>query len=249
MKKCNIFANLPTILFVMILSISCHKETNDLIIENEVNETVSYYIDDIKVSSDEFVMGKSDMYYIEFHSQKTNLKSSSPIEYIERRAYTSEDDYINFGETYGLRFRESIEFGKIMSSFAEKTGVITEYEKTGDVPSWYYDREKAVYDSLFGVNEFKDATSLFVTLYEHHFVEGQGAGKSIIMPTTSFPFMPPGWNDRVSCVQFVGFIGGGIHIFDKTFFRSMIQSVIYWGLTHVNLPTYSNDKMSSSMRI
>jgi len=239
--------------FITFLSISCQKEENGIKMKDigSTEKIVTYFINDIEVSDEEFVIGNSDMYYVEFHTQTSDLKSSSSLELIENRAYTSEESYINFGKAYGLKFEESLAFIKIMSSFAEETGVIDEYEESGNVPSWYFERENAVYDSLFGgnVTDFKEASSLFVTFYENYFVEGQGAGDAIIMPTTAYPFMPPGWNNRVSCVEFVGLIGGGVHIFDKTFFRQMVQSVVFWGMTHVNLPSYSNDKMSSAMRI
>lgn len=67
------------------------------------------------------------------------------------------------------------------------------------------------------------------------------------MPT-HLPVMYPGWNNKVSCVEFVG-IGGSLVIYDKSFFRKRVSTIVNWGMTRINLPSGVNDRMSSGLKL
>lgn len=238
-------------LLSILIIVSCQKEdTSELAVIKQNNTAVStHFIDDILVSEVEFYNNVSEMFLVEVHKPNSNFKSSSneDEEAIEQRAYTSEEKYIEFGKEFGYEFDKQLILEKLMSDYALNSGAIAEFEKTGELPEWYLARELFVYDSLFSENSnLKSAqVSLFVTLFENHFVSGVGAGSSVIM-TKTLPFMFPGWNNRVSCIEFVG-IGGSIVIYDKTFYRDRISTILNWGMTHINLSTGVNDKMSSGI--
>jgi len=210
--------------------------------------TVSgYYIDDVSVSEEDFENLSSDVFFIEIHKSSGDLKSSSidGEELVEKRAYTSKDKYIAFGEENGLSFDKQLVFEEIMSDFAEKSGAISEYEEIGELPQWYLEREQFVYDSIFNSSSnLKSAQiSLFITLFKNYY----GGGGSVIMPT-HLPVMYPGWNNKVSCVEFVG-IGGSLVIYDKSFFRKRVSTIVNWGMTRINLPSGVNDRMSSGLKL
>lgn len=245
LKRIHLFSSLLILLF------SCQKDEDIVSNTDDINSTEisAYYIDDVEVSSEDFTNITSDMFLVEVHKPSNGLKSSkgSNSEQIEKRAYSSEEKYIEFGNEHGYEFDKQIVFEKIMSNYAENSGAIIEYENTGIKPVWYLEREQFVYDSLFSnTSQLKSTASLVVTLFEHHFVQGSGAGASIVMGGT-YPVMPPGWNNRVSCVEFIG-IGGGVHIYDRTFYRNKVETVVNWGMTHINFPSSLNDKMSSGVR-
>jgi hypothetical protein len=88
---------------------------------------------------------------------------------------------------------------------------------------------------------------LVVALYENKFVQGSGAGSSIIMAAT-YSIMPPGWDNRVSSIDFVG-LAGGVRIYNKKFYFKPLGTVFYRGVQHFNLSDDMNDKMSSGVKI
>ncbi len=236
----------PIYTLLLIFMVSCQKDEINVDTFDDSNSSPisAHFIDDVEVSSEDFTNDASDMFLVEVYKPSNGLKSSNS-EQIEKRAYSSEEKYIEFGNEHGYEFDKQLVFEKIMSSYAENSGAIIEYENTGVTPVWYLEREQFVYDSLFSnISQLKAA--LVITLFEHHFVQGSGAGSSILMAAT-YAFMPPGWNNRVSCVEFVG-VGGGLHIYDKTFYRKKKATIVNWGMEHINLSSGVNDKMSSGMR-
>lgn len=233
------------IAFVAILFGSCEKDgitelTNKT---NDPNVSTIYYLDDIQVTDAIDNPGNAGLFIVRLINPENNLKSSSN-QVIETRAYSSEEKYIEFGSRYGYDFRKLLDFEKKMSSFAEKSGAIAEYEKTGEVPSWYAEYEKVTYDSIFSASNSSlksTAASLFVVFFK----DFNGGGSSLGM-VTSWPIMPPGWKDEASSVEFVG-LGGGINNFDRSFYRDRLETVINLGMTKINLSA-SNDRMNSSIR-
>ncbi|HKM92049.1 MAG TPA: hypothetical protein VJY41_00215 [Prolixibacteraceae bacterium] len=255
MKKIQQILILSLVFIGMLVFNSCEKEslitepfnTNE-VQDNVLNNSTSFYIDNEKVQEQGFTKNTSDMFLIEFHKKPDNLKSNGDEPGVEKRAYSSEDKYVAFGEANGLNLGKLLVFEKMMSSYAETSGAIEENEKTGLMPEWYLEREAFVYDSLFN-NELglKSVLTIFTTLYENQYVPGSGAGKCIFMPK-QMPFMPPGWNDRVSCVEFVG-LGGGIIIFGKSFYRNRLVTIIDWGMTRINLGYGVDNLMRSGIEI
>jgi len=244
-NKC--FDILGRVLFSSLLLLSFFSCQKDEIIPGDNNyiEVSAHFIDDVEVSSMDFTNDALDMLLVEVYKPSKGLLKSTNSEQIEMRAYSSEEKYVEFGNEHGYAFDKQLIFEKLMSSYAENSGAISEYENTGMMPEWYLEREQYVYDSLFS-NTSQLKAALVITLFEHPFVQGSGAGSSILMAAT-YAFMPPGWNNRVSCVEFVG-VGGGLHIYDKTFYRKKKASIVNWGMKHINLGSGVNDKMSSGIR-
>lgn len=228
---------------------SCQREDNSIskVMDHDKNVISTYFIDDVPVSKDKFEYLSANMLLVEFNKKDSGGANG---EIVERRAYSTEEKYIAFGEQYGLAFEKQLVFEKMMSNYAETSGAVEEFEKTGKVPEWYLKREEFVYDSLF-LNKVKQNAAklnLFTVLYENFFIQGSGAvGNSVIMART-LAFMYPGWNDDVSCVDFVG-VAGFLVIYDKTFYRKKLGTVVNWGLHHINLSPGLNDKMSSGILV
>lgn len=205
--------------------------------------TVIYYLDDTQVTDTIDDPGDTGLFIVRLINPENNFKSSSN-QVIETRAYSSEEKYIEFGSRYGYDFRKPLDFEKKMSSFAEESGAIAEYEKTGKVPSWYTEYEKVTYDSIFWASNSSlksTKASLFVVFFKDFYGQGSSLGMA-----TSWPIMPAGWKDKASSVEFVG-LGGGINNFDRSFYRKRLETVINLGMTKINLSA-SNNRMNSSIR-
>jgi hypothetical protein len=256
MKKLSNYLVFALVCAGLVMFNSCEKEDglseidieNQVKIENEPGDEMSFFIDDLEVQAHDFEISTSNMILVEVIQKTDNLKSNDVVPDVEKRAYSSEENYIAYGKANGLKLEELLSFEKIMSSFAEASGAIDEFEKSNVMPQWYLEREAFVYDSIFyNVSNFKSSLTLFTTFYDNPYVPGQNPGPCIIMPKF-LPFMPPGWNDRVSCVELVG-IGGGIIIYGKSFYRNKLITIIDWASQRINLGYGVNDAMRSGMEI
>lgn len=227
---------------------SCDEDQisdNANVVVNKTNE-LAHFVDDVSVSEEVYENESENMFLVEVYKPSTNLKSACDGAEVELRAYSNEQKYIEFGNEYGYNFDKQLLFEQIMSKYALMSGAIEEFEDSGEMPNWYFQREKTVYDSLFtNTSNEKSGFNLFVTLYEDHFVAGAGAGSCVVL-INNLPFMYPGWNNRVSCIEFVG-LGGALAIYDKSFYRKRLKTVVNLGMTHINLGNGVNDKMSSGL--
>jgi len=227
-------------------AISCQK--SEIIEEVKIGDTTTkFLIDDNYVDSITFLNQSSNMISVQIYKSSDDLKSTSNNTQIEHRAYSSEEKYIGCGRKYGFDFKKQLDFEKIMIKYAKESGAIDEYEKSGEVLDVYNERLKFVYDSIFNDNvSFKSVNSLFVTLYEYPTWDS-GGGRTVLT-TVVLPAMYPGWNNRVSSIEFVG-LGGGIHIYNRTFLIEKLTTIINWGFTKINLPYGVDDQMSSCWTI
>lgn len=222
---------------------SCKKEkiTSNPEVQSEPEKY--YYLNEKEVSENELTYDEANSYVVEFRNKPTGANARGIVN--EKRVFTSKEKYIEFGEKFGFKFKELLEFEKIMQEIANQDGLIEEYDKTGILPQWYVEREKVVYDSLFNIYpnpKSKQLASAFVALYDNY----EAQGSSITMAAT-WPAMPAGWNNRVSCIQFFGF-AGGVNLFDRTFYRSKLTTIYDWGLYKINLAPGIDNKTSSAVR-
>lgn len=256
MKKINNLFVLILVFAGIVVLNSCEediatykKEDNNREILFGENETsFKYFIDNREVEKSVFDIANSEEVFSVDIYNNDKLKSTSHNNVSEKRIFSTKNKYLAYGEVLGIDFEKQLLFMEIMSKYAEESGVIYESEKSGIIPGWYAEREKFVYDSLFiGCSNLKSIESLYITLYDNHYVPGNKPGKCIVM-SNQLPFMYPGWNDRVSCIEFVG-LGGGLHICGKSFYRQHITTIINWGFTRLNLGSGVDNKMRSGMGI
>ena len=243
MKK-NIILNL--IIFTTVTFIACKKHEVIKIIEVEQNkaESVNCYIDNLPVSKADFEIKTKGMYLVELHKPTSNLELAE----VEKRAYTSEAKYVVFGKKFGLDLDKQLIFERIMSNYSVKSQAITEFEKSGKLPTSYQEREKFVYDSLFNKNSkilIGKVQSGLTTLHDYPYDPNFSGGGTVIMAGT-LPFMFPGWNDRVSSIEILG-IGSAVTVYDRTFYRSRLSTVVNWGFQRINLDGGADNKMSSGI--
>lgn len=224
--------------FSMFFLFSC-EENNinepDLQIDTKLFPVSTYFLDGNEIKAEDIDLSNEDLNIIYL---------ALPLK-IELHAFKSKEDYISFGEKYGLKLRESIVFEEMISSIAEKKGIIDMYEKTNKLPDWWDDYEKALLDSIFNysTDDYIDTDkSVWVTLFKQSF----GGPSSIMLRT--LPAMWPGWNNSVSRVEFFG-VGGGLIIYDRTFYRRRLATYVNWGMTTIQLPTGVENKMSSGIKL
>lgn len=232
------------VLFAIGFLFSCEKESND-VQNNELTNTQAsnYFIDDVPVSLEEYDDQSSDLLQVFVIKPTNNLKSSSPDNTeIENRAYSSQENYIAYGKEIGVDFEKQLVFETIMREYSQITNVEEIYEKTGEVPTWYTAREQFVYDSLYGVSGLKSMqASLTVFLFENI----NSSGSKIPMPIPgTFTVMPPNWDNRVSSIEFLG-AAGTLTVYNKTFYRDKLGTVVGFGIYPINLTSLMDNKMSS----
>jgi hypothetical protein len=222
---------------------SCKKEEIASKPEVRSETEMRYYLNEIEVSEARLIYDEDHAFVVELRNRPAGPNSRSTVN--EKRVFTSKELYVEFGEQNGLKFKEQLEFEKIMQDMATQAGLLDENNETDVIPEWYIEREKVVYDSLFNNNTNHTArmlASAFVALYDNH----DAQGSSIVMVGT-YPVMPTGWKDKVSSIKFFGF-AGGVHLYKRTFYRSKINTYYDWGLYTINLYSSENNKMRSGIR-
>lgn len=228
------------------LFMSCKKDVQENISAvNETGNNKTFFIDQKPVTEEEFTFQTEGMLILEEHKPAVNQAVEND-EMIENRAFSSEERYIAYGKEIGLNFEQQLQAEKLLSEYAVKSGAIEAYEKTGEVSEKFKAFEAKVIADL-GLNDASRA-NIFITLFDKAYVPGNPTGPKVIMATTQLPVMYPWWDNRVSCVEFVG-LGGAITIFDRTFYRRKLKTVVNWGMTRINLPWNVNNKMSSALKI
>lgn len=205
---------------------------------NDADMQYIYLLDNEVVSSNVFDLSDEGLNIL-VSNEKNQEKTNVVI-----RAFTDEKDYIKFGELHNIKLKEQLMFEKHMQSYAETSGAITEYEKTGIVPESYSLYEKDYYNKLFNQSNARTEAGL-TALYEHF----PGGGGSAILMFGTMPAMGLGWNNVVSSFEGLG-IYGFTTMYDKSFYRSKMFT--WWSFELVKIPlsgplAFANDKMSSGI--
>jgi len=198
------------------------------------NVKLFFTIDNIKVKKEIFELNREKLYIL-ISGEYDSLNNSETVTY---DGFTTETGYIEFGKSHNLKLKEQVLFEKHMYEFAEKEGIIAIYEKTGNIPDFYYEYEKSVYDSIFG----KKPENKALAVAFHKEFNGQG-GTALMFNTC--PFMWPGWDNKTSSLLNVG-VYGVVTLYDKTFYRKKIGTVWQWGMSYINL-IYCDDSTSSAV--
>ncbi|TNE52777.1 MAG: hypothetical protein EP338_14155 [Bacteroidetes bacterium] len=243
--------------------VSCEKESaspkNKVSEEKIPQRKVLHFVDGKEVSQETFMkynnLGKEDLYvYVSPLGAKKEVskeeitytgkplnpgkkEEKEPVVLVE--SFTTQEGYVRYGIQNGLKVKEQLAFEKEMREYAEKTGAVKYYEKTGEAPKSYVKYEKEAYKKYFGHAQDK---SYITTLYKDYF-----GGPSWTM-VGYMPFMPPGWNNTVSSYTPVGIYGFTI-LYDNSFYRNRMATFWGWGFTRYLLywgwTYYLNDRTSS----
>jgi hypothetical protein len=136
-------------------------------------------------------------------------------------AYTTEAGYIAYGERNGLNLKGELEFSKHMSEYAETSGAITEYEKTGNIPENYTKYEKQYYERLFDKPAGEKG---YGKLCDYH--NGGGSYIPFVNGATT-PALPKSWRNRISSVHnAVGVAVYTVPLYNKTWYRDKLITVV-----------------------
>jgi hypothetical protein len=162
-------------------------------------------------------------------------------EVLEIRKYTNKADYLLYGDENNIPIRNIILVGTILRDYAIENGVIDYYELNGTVPEYYINYENEIYRRYLNKDPIQER-NLWLQLYD--FCGINESNPSIPMIRT-YPFMPWGWNNRVSKFTVVG-IYGGLAIFNKTFYSDHLGTFWSWGMNDVCLMGFLADNRLSS---
>jgi hypothetical protein len=150
--------------------------------------------------------------------------------------YTSEEGYIDYGERNGLNLKGELEFCNHMSEYAESSGAIAEYEKTGNIPEHYTEYEREYYKKTFN----NAGEKALMRVYDSH----QGGSSTVLPIYTPLPTLGS-WNDRISVVELIGAGTLGVTLFRKKFFLKRTTSFVL-GLFVWRKPLYGDANNSTS---
>lgn len=166
---------------------------------------------------------------------------------LEIRKFTLKEDYLLYGDQNSIPIRKGIEVGDILREYAIEDSVDDYYKENGDVPQNYKDYESLVYQQYFGRELNKVQTiNIWVTLYDKCDI---GENNTSIIMINTYPFMPWGWNNRVSKVQVVG-VFAGVAIYDKSWYRRHLGTLWLWGFeSRCLIDLGISDKMSSGIKL
>ena len=233
------------LLSLAVAFISCEKEDNGMDKakpgngEKPMELKVEHYLDGKPVSKE--VLDKLENREYVFVSPKQGrteeiefevTRPGKPITKINSativvvEAFSTEEGYINYGTKHNLHVKEQLTFEKAMREYAEKTGAIKHYEKTGEVTKDYKKYEKMMYAKYLG--HLQQDKTVITTLYKDYF-----GGPSWTFVNHS-PFMVPGWNNTVSSFTPVGIYGVTI-LYDRSFYRTRMANFWGWGFNRVLL--------------
>ncbi len=206
----------------MVIFVGCDKNE---IVEPEINEPVAtdqittqsscmFFIDDEIATEQEynnFTEKSDDLLIIQ-----TALDSKTAL-----YAYTTEEAYIAYGERKGINLKGELEFSKHMKEYAEKSGAIAEYEKTGKIPNRYNEYEKKYYEKVFGLAKNEKGLG---KLCDYH---NAGGDYIPFVNGATTPALPKNWRNRISSVfNAVGVAVYTVPLYDKTWYRQKLTTVV-----------------------
>ncbi len=134
--------------------------------------------------------------------------------------FTSEEKYLDFGDSNGYNLRLALEIEKYLSSYAESSGVITETEATGIVPTWWVNFVDTYLSSKLR-NKTISSRGISTELYTGF--DGLGRHISTLPSFTglgNYAFLSNwGMNDNISSFHPSSLVSSVDIAFDKSFFR------------------------------
>ncbi len=159
-------------------------------------------------------------------------------------AFTTEANYVAWGDSYGLPVACHLEVGRHLGDYAEQIGAIAYYEQTGEeLPQ--FTQYANNYINQMDCNGQNSQYRTPSAIYKNHW----GGPGAII--TTFTPFMYPGWNNTVSRYYTFG-IYNGFTVYDKIYYRKRLATLWNWGWNywrfHYGL-SWLDNKMSSGITI
>ncbi|MCD4791596.1 MAG: hypothetical protein K8R54_00055 [Bacteroidales bacterium] len=215
-------------------------ENNEILNINEnieVAETFIYNIDDIQVNKEEFdeYTNKYEDPFI-IYTGKENEETKEIINVVY--AYTTEAGYIKYGEKNNLKLKELLDFETHMREYAEKSGAIAEFERTGKVPESYKKYEEAYYNKVSkGGNK-----ALLVEFSKEHWRQG-----SHVYMGHMYAVMPLSWDRKVSSLQYIG-AAGNASLYKNRFYGRRIGYFPKVGSTVINLYGHADNATRSAIK-
>jgi hypothetical protein len=160
---------------------------------------------------------------------------STKITTLQHHGYTTEEGYIEYGENNNLKLKEELQFANHMSAYAEQTGAIEEYEKTGKISESYLAYQEAYYQKVF-----QQAPSKIAFVLWDQMLAGDHVGVPYFWMLATLGSM----NDRTSCIQNAG-TGASITLFDGTFFRTRLATYPFMPMMWVGLTSDKTNRTES----
>jgi hypothetical protein len=235
-----------SILFVSFLFIaafeSCDKKSFNepdpngaeiIIQENGINIPADlpslWYIDNQLVTEPDYATSQANQEIL-FEIITTGIDSLSGKISMINLAFTTREGYIEYGIKHNLILKEELEFSEHMRQYAEETGAIDEYERTGKIPDAFLSYEKAYYEKVFKV---PSGNKVAFVLWDEY-LYGTNVGVPYFWMLATLGYM----NNRTSCV-FNGGLGAAMTLFNKTFYRDRLVTLPFipcgwWPLTGNN---------------
>jgi hypothetical protein len=130
-------------------------------------------------------------------------------------AFTTRTGYLRFGRDNNLPFETGLLIEEHLSNYAEISGAIREYEKTGRVPQYYIDYEKNYLSRLSLPGKDRALTMLW---REDCPMEG-----TTLPIYTTMPVLPGSYNDNGSRFQHLSLAAVNI-IYTRTWYRTRIAT-------------------------
>ncbi|MDX2280633.1 MAG: hypothetical protein NW218_13675 [Saprospiraceae bacterium] len=237
---------------MLLILVSCRKNTiqeiaigNNGIEDRSDNQEVYYefYLDGIRVSSiaidtttDQWILYKA------IPTADTNVIT------VQVRKYSTRVKYELYGDTIGLNIRSQLAISDRLKFVADSAGLSSTITDAADIPTWYTDycntitngfTGGTISDRFLGTVVSKDKSELKdCSLWgDTFFFAGPG-------PIATYPFMPPGWNDKISGVNNWDIISS-FRMFKHIFFRRHMGAVQGWGNVTVPLCGTVADRQTS----
>ena len=194
-----------TFIILSILVFSCSKENYETTNDNPTAQINKFFKDGAAVDSSTIFSDTSLVVYC--------VGDENTITY----AFTSEEKEIEWLKTqpFGNKVLESLKMAEELQSLAKKTGAITEFETTGEVPLQFMAEMNKRLTSEIKSTEI---TGLFY--------DGIFTGSTV--PATTYPWIP-GWDNKLTSAYSLSL---GFHFYRHSFFRQRFYTWIIADFIH-----------------
>jgi peroxiredoxin len=236
---------------MLLILVSCRKSTvQEITVGNNTIEDRSdnkewyyeFYLDGIRVSSiaidtttDQWILYKA------IPTADTNVIT------VQVRKYSTRAKYELYGDTIGLNIRAQLAISDRLKFVADSAGLSNTITDAANIPKWYTDycntlingfTGGAISDRFLGTEVRKDNSER---------KDCSTWGGTFFFPGlfATYPFMPTGWNDKISGVNNWDVVGS-FRMFKHIFFWKHLGAVQGFGNITVKLCGTVADRQTSS---
>ncbi len=216
-----------TLTLGLLTFVACKKEvTHTSIPQSEVSLSkmseeipVTYFYDNKSV-----IKGAFDPSKEESNTLVLLKLDESQRKYVEIYGFSSKEGYLSYGDANRINLRLQSEIEDHLKSYAETSGAIAEYERTGVEPKAFTDyAHKYIGSKKNTQGNFRGISFM----YEDCFA---GSGSSWGFVETSATMLFGVWSDKVSAYQPLTLFALD-SFFDKTFYRKRLATFANFGWT------------------